>query len=149
MTLRDCLCFLGEEGLGGLEIQWQFMMAFYRRHQTKGPRGDRERQRELPPTSLWLTLTNTISSTLSLCSLYPLPPCLIPHLAGHFHGLGDCSHSLSTVRVGADARAGPIHGAGTCQGGCSRANQSSHTGRRHWEAENGSVTFAIHKIINK
>lgn len=142
--------FLGEEGLGGLDIHWKFMMVFYRRSQTKGPRGDRERQRELPLTSsLWLTLTKTISSPLSLRSLYPppspLPPCLIPHLAGHFHGLGDRSHSLSTVGVGADARAGPIHGAGTCQGGCSRASQSSHTGRRHWEAENGSVTFAIRK----
>lgn len=96
---------------------------------------DKERHRELSPTSSPSTFSHQcILPVTPFASLYPpIPsPCLLPHLAGHFHGLADCSDSLGAVGVGAGARAGPVHGAGTCQGRCSGASQSGHTGRRHW-----------------
>lgn len=103
--------------------------------------------------SNFLSFFNSSSPTLSPghSLSFPLPhppPRLISHLAGHFHGLGDRSDSLGAVRVGAGARAGPIHGARTCQGGCSGASQSCHAGRRHWEAEKGSVMF-VTDILDK
>ena len=96
------------------------------------------------PATNFDSSSSMLSPCCSFCFLLPPPYLpthhhhLIPHLAWHFHGLGDCCDSLSAVRVGTGTRAGPIHGARTCQGGCSWAGQSGHTGRRHWQAEKGS-----------
>lgn len=60
-------------------------------------------------------------------------------LAGHLHGLGDRADPLGAVGVGACPGTGPVHGAGTGQGGRPGASKSGHTGRGHWEERKGSV----------
>lgn len=118
---------------------------------------DKERRRELSPTSTpsstfphqrILPVTPFASLDPPIPSPMPPPP---PHLAGHFHGLADCSDSLGAVGVGAGAGAGPVHGAGTRQGRCSGASQSGHTGRRHWwrgggGAERDHVIFVTDRL---
>lgn len=86
---------------------------------------------------LHLLLFAAIPSCFFLFSipLTPSPPLsfygLADPSAGHLHGVGDRANSIGAVGMGAGTRAGPVHGAGTSQGGRPGASQAGHAGGGH------------------